>query len=179
MNTFYTGVGSRSTPLQMHSVMRRIAMTLAERGLVLRSGGASGADTAFENGCDIAGGRKEIYLPWPRFQNHPSHLCEVGRAAMKTASRVHPAWSRCSSGARKLHARNAYQVLGRDLSTPSKFVVCWTPGGALRGGTRTAIVIAEEHGVPVVNLGAPRAVWQPRLEEMGICVERLAETAAT
>jgi len=61
---------------------------------------------------------------------------------------------------RKLHARNCFQVLGAGLTTPSRFVVCWTPDGAETeqersretGGTATAIVLAARRGIPVINL---------------------------
>jgi len=43
--------------------MRRCATRLELLGYTLRSGGANGADTAFEEGCC----RKELYLPWPGF----------------------------------------------------------------------------------------------------------------
>ncbi len=55
-------------------------------------------------------------------------------------------------------ARNCYQVLGEDLSTPVDFVVCWTPDGAesetsrKTGGTGQAIRIAADLGIRVYNL---------------------------
>ncbi len=52
-----------------------------------------------------------------------------------------------------MHARNAHQVLGQDLESPSLCVICWTPKGELKGGTRTAIVIAEQNDIPVFNFG--------------------------
>ena len=50
----YAGIGSRETPPQVLEQMRKIGTFLAERHYVLRSGGAKGADTAFELGCDNA-----------------------------------------------------------------------------------------------------------------------------
>ena len=38
--TFYTGIGSRKTPREVLDAMEVIARHLANRGLVLRSGGA-------------------------------------------------------------------------------------------------------------------------------------------
>ena len=57
-----------------------------------------------------------------------------------------------------LHSRNAMQVLGFDLDDPVDFVLCWTPGGNKLGGTATAIRIAEDHNVPVYNLGNPETL---------------------
>jgi predicted Rossmann fold nucleotide-binding protein DprA/Smf involved in DNA uptake len=47
---YYAGIGARSTPPQILSVMTRLASKLEGMGYTLRSGGAAGADTAFERG---------------------------------------------------------------------------------------------------------------------------------
>lgn len=164
MNRYYTGVGSRSTPPDILATMRRIADRLSRMGYVLRSGRAEGADMAFEQ---ASWGRAEIYLPWPGF-NAPARWQRSSPSpeAYKLAMGVHPAWSRCGSAARALHARNCHQVLGNDLNVPSDFLVCWTPDGctgassrtAQTGGTGTAIVLAERYGVPVFNLKNPGAL---------------------
>lgn len=72
----------------------------------------------------------------------------------------HPAWERLTEGARRLHSRNSYQVLGEFLNDPARFVLCWTAdgreGAASRskktGGTGMAIAIADLHGIPVINM---------------------------
>lgn len=150
---FYTGIGSRQTPEEIQWHMMHLAEDLAALGYVLRSGGANGADTAFEVGCDRKGGTKEIYLPWQGFNNRKGLVLNE-YAAEKMASSLHPAWHNCNDSARKLHTRNVYQVLGQDLTTPSKFVVCWTHGGRVVGGTATAIRLAFSQGIPVFNLGS-------------------------
>lgn len=150
----YTGVGSRETPPEILAVMRQLAYDLATRGYILRSGGADGADTAFAEGCRLGDGASEIYVPWFGFNGVRGGL--VPRdwgAAMSLAQHFHPAWDRCSDGARKLHARNGFQVLGRDLMTPSRFVVCWTRSGLGGGGTGQAIRIARSRNIPVFDLG--------------------------
>lgn len=149
---FYTGVGSRETPNDVMKVMYKFAQKMALHGAVLRSGGADGADTAFEWGCDKMQGKKEIYLPWQGFNGRSSQFIKPNEEAMHLASEIHPAWDRLSSGARKLHARNMHQVLGMNLETPSAFLVCWTAGGKPIGGTRSAIVLAHQVGIPVFNL---------------------------
>ncbi len=152
----YTGIGSRKTPFETLMDMRLIATVLEKFGWVLRSGGANGADQAFESGADKY---KEIYLPWPRFNNSDSDLMSPSAEAMKMVSSIHPAWNRCSTAAKVLHARNAHQVLGLDLKTPSNLLICWTPGGMPVGGTATAIRIAEMHNVPVYNLATCDKQW--------------------
>lgn len=150
---FYTGIGSRQTPEEIQWQMMHIAEDLAALGFILRSGGADGADTAFEIGCDRKNGTKEIYLPWEGF-NHRKGLVLNEYAAEKMASMLHPAWHNCNDSAKKLHTRNVYQVLGQDLATPSRFVVCWTKQGRVEGGTATAIRLAISQGIPVFNLGS-------------------------
>jgi hypothetical protein len=142
MSKFYTGVGSRSTPPYILEIMTRLARKLAIEGWTLRSGGALGADTAFENGVTSVNAPKEIFL-----------ASDANKAALEMASIIHPAWHKCSDYVRKLHARNCFQVLGRDLRSPSSFLVCWTLNGADIGGTRTAIVLARNHNIEVINLG--------------------------
>lgn len=147
---YYTGIGSRQTPPRILEEMTKLAREFRERGWTLRSGGAAGADAAFERGA----GAKEIYLPWRGFNGNSSELWPPSEEAFQRAQRFHPAWYRCSDGAKKLHARNAHQVLGLDLNTPSKVVVCWTLDGNLVGGTAQALRIAEHYGIPVFNLGS-------------------------
>lgn len=146
---YYTGVGSRKTPKDIIDVMYNIAVKAAKSGHILRSGGAIGADLAFEYGCNKGNGNKEIY-----YANNATV------EAMAIAQQFHPAWNRCSEYARKLHGRNAFQVLGLNLKTPSTCLVCWTPDGCINhsnrtintGGTGTAISIANHYNIPVYNL---------------------------
>lgn len=152
MNKFYTGIGSRETPKDFLLVIHKIALHLADKGYILRSGGADGADKAFEEGCFSAGGSQEIYLPWKGFNGNPSPLFKVTKEALELAAKIHPSWSKLRQGARKLHARNCYQCIGYDLKTPSDLLICWTKGGAKIGGTRTAVVLAEQYNIPVYNL---------------------------
>ena len=158
MSVVYAGIGSRQTPFDVLRLMARIARECAAAGGVLRSGAADGADAAFERGAVEAGGATEIYLPWRRYNSHASPLFHVDRAALDLAARFHPAWSRCSPAAQKLHARNGYQVLGRSLDAPADVVICWTPGGTGSGGTGQAIRIARARGIPVHDLGRPEVL---------------------
>lgn len=52
---FYTGIGSRETPQEIQNLMFKIAQKLDSK-YILRSGGADGADLAFEKGSS----KKEI-----------------------------------------------------------------------------------------------------------------------
>lgn len=160
MNKFYTGIGSRNTPTSVLTNMKLLAVRLADNGYILRSGAAAGADSAFELGCDEATGKKEIYLPWLGFNDNPSPLYEQHPNCFKVAAELHFAWKHLKPSVHKLMARNVHQVLGKDLHTPSDFVICWTPDGCTTieqyttktGGTGLAIALASVNNIPVFNL---------------------------
>lgn len=155
----YTGVGSRSTPPHICDLMAAIGRKLCTEGWILRSGGAQGADQAFDSLIPDQS-RCEIFIPWRGFNTYDetnavalddiSPACRLKAVGLMAA--VHPSVNRLTPTAKKLHTRNVFQVLGADLSTPSKFLICWTPNGELVGGTRTAIVLAQRAGIPVFNL---------------------------
>jgi hypothetical protein len=147
----FCGVGSRETPINILSQMTSIAVYLANNGWLLRSGGADGADKAFENGCDKASGKKEIYLPWRGFNGSISTLFPT-KKAFELAATIHPAWNRCSPAARKLHARNTQQVLGMELNDPADLVICWTKNGKDVGGTATALKLSRMNNIRIINL---------------------------
>jgi hypothetical protein len=161
---FYAGIGSRETPPDIIEMMIGIAGVLREQGYILRSGHADGADLAFERG---SAGQNQIWLPWPGFNYESSQaqgLPHTGHyhirdnwMADKIAAQYHPNWNACSEGAKKLHTRNVYQVLGPGLGvvqheTISKFIICWTKDGKASGGTGQAIRVAEGYQRPVFNL---------------------------
>ncbi len=146
---YYTGIGSRETPEDVLYIMKKIALYLARQGYILRSGGAHGADLAFEEGCDIGRGEKEIFLPWPYFNNHPSPFCYPSYNSFEVVDKFHPSPNKLSNGARKLHARNTHQVLGKNLIEPSEFIICWT---GPKGGTQQALRIADYCEIPIYNL---------------------------
>lgn len=166
-NLVYTGVGSRDTPKDVQELMRKFAAKQAQNGWTLRSGGANGADSAFEKGSDQGNGHKEIYLPWRGFNSHNSQLYKPSHACLSlsetlwdmryTKSQVACPWDRLKKTTQLLMGRNCYQVLGRNLSVRSRFLICWTVGGSGTGGTGHAIFIAKKNGVPVYDLAIPRA----------------------
>ena len=154
-----------------------------------RSGGAGGADLAFEKGFSDPR-NIDVIFPWPNFL--PTDMTEedvnayLGRVrpksgpgapvmlsgqyikqAEKLAEKYHPKWSELSYGVKKLHSRNMPQVLGMELDTQSDVVIAWTADGKASRGTGQAIRIATDIGVPVANLKNPaeRAVV---MEVLGI-----------
>lgn len=150
----YAGIGSRETPESILTAMESAARFLGSWGYTLRSGGARGADTAFETGCDHVGGDKRIYLPWKGFNKNLSQYYGTSKESRLLAKRYHPNWSNVSDRGRDFHGRNCYQILGSDLETPCDFVLCWTPSGKIVGGTGQALRMAQDYDIEIINFGS-------------------------
>ncbi len=145
---FFAGIGSRSTPLEIQDLMTRASKKLAEEGWILRSGGAKGADKAFERGAI----QKESFAskdaePWA-FEEAKQH--------MPTDREGFEAWT---PHVRGLIARNMMQILGRGALEPVTFVLCWAPStiytDSSAGGTGWAIRCALAHKIRVHNMFIP------------------------
>lgn len=150
---YFSGIGSRSTPGDIRELMTDTAKVFTAKGWILRSGGALGADRAFEQG--VLPGAKEIYIAWGFLKEDYYYVPkEVYIEAEKIAASVHPAWDRCSDAVKKLHTRNVCIILGKDLQTPSKMVIYWAPevDGVVQGGTATAVNLARSIDIPTHNL---------------------------
>lgn len=173
---YYTGVGSRETPADVLQLMFRIGRVMCALGYKGRSGAAPGADTAFWQGAQDSPFYGEVgfvnYLPdatmfnKPAFGNIvPDHAEEVYDAtsfihtyeqAQQLALEARGSFEGLYAGGIKLHTRNAYQVLGGDLDLPSKELFCYAEPvgkrGRVRGGTNTAVMLAQRFNVPIHNL---------------------------
>jgi hypothetical protein len=157
---YYAGVGSRETPSDIQKIMTQVASILEKHGYILRSGGADGADLAFENGV-VNKENKEIYLPYRGFNGSTSDLVldELSNGPLCYAFKdyFHPyppalKWKK----SKQLMSRNTYQVLGKDLHTFSDVVICWTEGGnPNKGGTAQALRLAKFFDIDIINLGHP------------------------
>lgn len=142
MAKYYAGVGARLTPQPILDMMSEVSKYLESEGYILRSGGAKGADTAFAK--NIHPDNKEIY-----------EAKDYTFDAVVHARMHHPNWQSVSAYGRLLHARNSIVVLGKDLSTPVDFVLCWTnKGQETQGGTSQTIRVARANNIPVINFGS-------------------------
>ena len=147
-----------------------VCMRLAQLGITFTSGlceiGMDGiAQKAYSKAVDLGLAKEsqfEVYVADQyniRRSTLPrKHLAIVRNKDLiseteRIASEVHPAWDRCNEWARGMHSRNCHQILGYDLQSPVDAVICWTPNGAVVGGTATAIRIAMKYDIPVFNLG--------------------------
>jgi len=150
----YAGIGSRETPPMILQRIQNVATILAGTGFTLATGAAKGADQAFANGANVVDGRIKLYLPWYSYeQEWVNGLKKVAvtvypvpsKAGMDSVKTFHPNPAALSQGAWKLHARNF------DIIVNASFVLCWTKGGIVSGGTGQGIRIAEHFNIPVYN----------------------------
>ena len=151
----YAGIGSRRTTPAVLKQMAAAAKQLAAMGYTLMSGGALGADSAFEQGAE---GKARVFK-----------ANDATNQTRAIAKEIHPAPGALGIFPLNLMARNTNQVFGADLKTPVDFVLTWTPDGAEStaertrdtGGTGQAIDMASRKGVPVINMARPD--WQARV----------------
>jgi hypothetical protein len=152
-----TVVGSQGTPSHMFDVLVDLtAMAVTVHGVIVRSGGAKGADTAAEAGVRKAlvdhALRHEgetvylqnlrrhlrVYLPYDGFRGHrdtafspyiDARKFHTYDRAMEIASSIHPApqYLKPDSFALQAHTRNVFQVAGAELIHPSSALLCWAP----------------------------------------------------
>lgn len=145
----YAGIGSRKTPKFFCDLMTELARELHECGYTLSTGAAEGADQAFMKGTD----RIQLWLPYQGSNGYRSPN-EILPEAFEMAERLYPwDWDSVGEFGQRAHARNCHIVLGHDLKTPVDFIICWTPNGAMKGGTGQALRVAKVHKIPVLNLG--------------------------
>ena len=147
-----------------------VCMRLAQLGVTFTSGlceiGMDGiAQKAYSKAVDLGLAKEsqfEVYVADQyniRRSTLPRrHLATVRNKDLiseteRIASEVHPAWDRCNEWARGMHSRNCHQILGYDLQSPVDAVICWTPNGAVVGGTATALKLSMKAGIPIFNLG--------------------------
>ena len=155
----YTGIGSRKTPPEILRIMEALAETLALKGWTLRSGGARGADQAFEAGARKAGGGVESWDP----RKDCIDILSWAEDVVAQHCWEFP-YSRMKRTTKELLVRNMYQIHGEEGNLPSSFVVCYTLADPLSrdretgfksGGTRYAIREAASCGIEVFNLNNP------------------------
>jgi len=171
-------IGARDTPAHILEIMEEVGYSLAKMGRMIHSGGAVGADKAFQIGverfCRENGispcERQRIFLPenyfkglkhdekrgiysFPRSTRYSEAVSMAKRVYLNPkAARNWPEWMS------NLMGRNCLQALSEDLSTPVSAIICWTKDGSIdgskksSGGTGQALRLAKKFNIPVFNL---------------------------
>jgi len=164
-NLYYAGIGARITPEPILNLMTKAASALEVKGYTLRSGGAQGADWAFQKGVR---NDMHIYIPWSGFQgmvecavtpyvrdiNRVNNLSQATMYAQNTWESRGRNWHSLKSSIKNMMIRNSCQIIGINGEVKSHFVLCWCPviNNIPQGGTAQAIAFAEAMGVPVLNM---------------------------
>lgn len=162
---YFTLVGNRDAPVEAVQRGTHIALKLIEMGFKGRSGGADGMDSCLTRAVSILRQPdNEIYIPKQPFKGlrhgdlgrtviDASQLANYDEARA-IAEQLVPHWHNCDDFSRAAHTRNVYEVLGVDLATPSKFLVCYAKTnslGVVVGGTASAVQLALQLQIPVFN----------------------------
>jgi len=157
---YITIVGTRDATKEELQKLKDIAEKYHDKGYTLRSGGAEGADSVINHLENV-----EIIIPWNGFNGlkHDGKRVFVldklpnQTRAKEITIKIHPAPDRLSQGALKLHTRNIYQITGvqdvnrKELSEKVYFIADEV-NGKVKGGTRTAVMLARGLNIPTVNI---------------------------
>lgn len=156
----YAGIGSRETPPEILEAMTKVAGLLRDKGYILQTGKTfddqeEGADKAFSIGTDK--NKKILFGPEEYGEDE---------IALRVVADIHPFPDKLKPGAKKLMARNTFQVFGKKLDTPVDFVLFYAKEteNPLRpeGGTGQAVELARRNGIPTINMA--EADWKDKLE---------------
>lgn len=157
-------VGSRNITQQDKDRIFIIGNLLANLGIEGVSGNAIGNDKEWDKYICV-----QHFLPWNGYNggNHGRNnnqylsLDYCPESSYLKAEAImedhHPNGASLRQGARKMHVRNVFQVLGVYLDERSQVdltIYCAdeTPTGKVSGGTATAVAISRTYGIPTFNL---------------------------
>lgn len=192
---FVAIIGSRATPADAIRVLEDTGECLCGLGVAVSSGDAEGADRAGVRGAmrsswwpDIGA---RVYLAWngvrhedgfKRWADNKIYFdasqFENYEEAQALALKARGSFAGLKRGGIAMHSRNPYQVLLDNLATPVASVVCWAKPtgkkGNVSGGTGTAVRIALDHNIPVINLATDEGMQKilSFLEKKGYRHER-------
>ena len=170
MRKFFAGVGSRETPPDVLALLVRLGRTLTDLGWTLSSGDAVGADRAFYEGALQSPRFSEvgcrIYLAWNgvggRYHDpdngfyDATQFTETYPQAEALALAARGSFEGLGRGGRALHTRNVFQIYGHTLKEPVSCVLFWAVpqgrSGKVKGGTSTAVTLAQQAGIKTINL---------------------------
>lgn len=164
---YYAGIGSRETPQDILLLMTEIAIYLRKKDWILRSGHASGADWAFEQGAKES---SHIFVPWKGFRTKPykedtgdlilgKEIIQSEETLLTNYNYLIKLGIRYSNNnkitaSKLLHGRNVNQILGLQGENKSSFTICWCPeiNNIPQGGTATTVLLAQHYKIPIFNL---------------------------
>jgi len=153
---YYTGIGSRELSDEQKTFIYWLACEMHDLGYTLRSGDADGADTAFQSG---AGKLFETWIPWTSFAKGPSRELQTQKEFLEAEeylleSDIIPWFKAMGPASQAFHGRNYRQVFGRNKILPEVCFYCAPDdlNGVPVGGTRTAVLVSRNEGIPTINV---------------------------
>ena len=163
----YAVAGNENPPAEIIRQIEEIAPMLEKMGWTLRTGGGKGTEASFEKHVE----KKEVYLPWKKFNAHYSKNTRNLPEAENIIKRIMPNYDDLKQGVKPIFCRNAHTILGKDLSNPVKFLIAWTDDGCetkekvgrSTGFSGIAISLACAMKLPIFNLR--NATARERLED--------------
>jgi hypothetical protein len=157
----YVGTGNKDAPPEIIGQIKRLASELETFGFTVRVSGGDGCDETFEASAKDV----ELHLPWKGFAGKQSKSTFNSPMAKAIARMFHPAYDGLNFRAQGFLAKNVRLVLGKDLNSYARFVLCWSEDGCESGESKTSktgfvghtIAIASGVKIPVFNLAKPDA----------------------
>lgn len=162
---YYTGTGSRETPLDIQELMTEVSLHMNGHGYTLRTSDGSAAERAFEFG---AGNSKVVYVSHHSINQTRGCSCantiilakaaEVWRERDKRGwinddeSIRYSSWRDLPPSIKGSLAKRTGMVLGIHADRPSDVLICWTPKAEVCGYMAHAMSVALLNNVPVFNL---------------------------
>lgn len=148
----YAGIGNREIPLSAFQELNKLARNFDKQGFLLRSGGAMGSDTAFQNGSEhhIIYKTDETIIHNGTDITIEQSICN-NKELRRIAKEHYPFWDNSPPGTRDLMTRNVAILLGPNVDSKARMVVCYCRDED-SGGTAMGIRVAKEYGIPVYNL---------------------------
>lgn len=156
-------IGSRETPKSLYPLMNAMGEYFCSKGIHSYSGGAPGPDEEFLRNYDKS--KTTVIIAYNGFNNHDDSQEGVivwdnlsNQAKIKSiikARSVTDYFEKVSPTIQKLFSRNAMQILGLECMDPVDGVFFYAPEsryGKISGGTRVAVEIARNAGIPTYNL---------------------------
>jgi hypothetical protein len=164
----YTALGAAEAPAETLETARKIAVWMQRRGYTLRTSGEPGIPRAFEAGVTWPSAL-EVILPESPYHGRtaspvgPAYIADTAsfQAAQKLLASIENSSTTSTDDAA---IAMVLQILGRDLESPSDFVVLWKQPDDrdTSGRTRTLRAIAHTANIPVWNLAIPSEAAQLR-----------------
>lgn len=174
MPRYYAGVGTREL-LPRHEQYKREQIDIARRaalaGLDLKSGGADFSDNNHLLGAHLGGrGKTAIIVRSKEFPHFHKPIREIPTILLMEEEDYQKAveyfyrhgifkqkhFESMGAFARNAHARNFFQIMNPQGTEPDVEFVSYLARedrwGNVSGGTRTAVAVARQEGVPNFNI---------------------------